>query len=280
MITSCTWLSRSPCDVIRTKLRLRPELLDRAAPGVPHPAAEAADELVEDRRERAAVRHAPLDPLGDELLVGGARLARSGPSTLCASRRASPCRGTPCSCAPGRARARPATRRCPRRASRSSPLLAPAAIALVTSPEYFTPPSAMIGIAVAVGDPRAVADGGDLRDADPGDDARRADAPRADADLHRVGPRVDERLGRLGGRDVAGDDLDVRVLLLRRADGVDDALRVPVRGVDDDDVDPRGDERGGALARDPGPDRWPRRRAGAPSRPCSPAGGGRPGGCP
>ena len=63
----------------------------------------------------------------------------------------------------------------------------------------------------------------------------------------RVDARVDERLGRLGRRDVAGDDLARRELLLRRAHRVDDALRVAVRRVDDDDVDPRGDERRGAL---------------------------------
>src|SRR5580698_3363568 len=54
--------------------RLRPELLDALAARVAHAAAEAADELVEDGRERSAVRHATLDALGDELLVGRAGL--------------------------------------------------------------------------------------------------------------------------------------------------------------------------------------------------------------
>ena len=93
-----------------------------------------------------------------------------------------------------------------------------------------------------VGDARAVADRRDLRDADPRDDARRADAPGPDPDLHGVRPRVDERFGRLCGRDVPRDDLDVRVPLLRLAYGVDDPLRVPVRGVDHDDVHAGGHE--------------------------------------
>src|SRR5439155_742491 len=57
------------------ELRLGAKLLHRAAARVAHAAAKAADELVEDRRERAAVRDATFDPLGDELLVGGASLA-------------------------------------------------------------------------------------------------------------------------------------------------------------------------------------------------------------
>ena len=46
---------------------------------------------------------------------------------------------------PGRDEIAGALIRCPRRASRSSRTLAPAAIAFVTSPEYLMPPSAMIG---------------------------------------------------------------------------------------------------------------------------------------
>src|SRR3954467_6856285 len=43
-------------------------LLDRGRPAVAHRLADAADELVQDRRERALVRDAALDALGDELL--------------------------------------------------------------------------------------------------------------------------------------------------------------------------------------------------------------------
>src|SRR2546423_2429603 len=43
-------------------------LVDRRRAAVPHRLAQAADELVEDARQRALVRHPPLDPLGNELL--------------------------------------------------------------------------------------------------------------------------------------------------------------------------------------------------------------------
>ena len=42
-----------------------------------------------------------------------------------------------------------------------------------------------------------------------GDDPGGADRAGAEADLDRVGARVDERLGALAGGDVAADDLDV-----------------------------------------------------------------------
>ena len=111
------------------------------------------------------------------------------------------------------------------------------------------PPSAMIGtlcgaaarahsaIAVIIGTPM------------PGDDARRADRPGADADLDGVDAEVDERLGRFAGRDVAGDEIHVRILPPDPPHHVEHALRVAVRGVDDEHVDVRRDERLGALER-------------------------------
>src|SRR4051812_37456135 len=51
------------------------EVLDGLRAGVAHAGAEAADQLVEDRGERAAVRDATLDAFRHELLVGGAALA-------------------------------------------------------------------------------------------------------------------------------------------------------------------------------------------------------------
>jgi hypothetical protein len=78
MITSWTWLSRErPAAVMRTKrafLMKRAQLLDGGEPGVAHAGAQAADELVDDGDERAAVGDAALDALGHELLVGGAAL--------------------------------------------------------------------------------------------------------------------------------------------------------------------------------------------------------------
>src|SRR3954451_18480305 len=44
------------------------QLLDRRRAAIAHRLPQAADELVQDRRERALVRHAPLDPLGHELV--------------------------------------------------------------------------------------------------------------------------------------------------------------------------------------------------------------------
>ncbi len=98
-----------------------------------------------------------------------------------------------------------------------------------------------------VGDARAIPHGGYLRDAHSGDDPRRADAPRTDPDLHGIDAGVDESLGPLYRRHIAGDDLHVREFFLRRAHGVDDAAVVAVRRVDDDDVDTGADESRGAF---------------------------------
>ena len=104
----------------------------------------------------------------------------------------------------------------------------------------------------AVGDDRdpAAANGSahlvdrrELRDAHPCDDPGGADRTRPDPDLHRVAPRLHERLRTLRGGDVAADDLHVGPALLDRAHPVDDSLRVAVRGIDDDDVRSRPDER-------------------------------------
>jgi hypothetical protein len=95
--------------------------------------------------------------------------------------------------------------------AKSEPIItlwAPAAMALATSPEYLTPPSAMTGTSCSSPPGDARRRWRDLRHADPGHDARGADAPGPDADLDRVGAGVDERLGGVGRRDVAGDDLD------------------------------------------------------------------------
>src|SRR5712691_5907682 len=43
-------------------------VLDRRRAAIAHCLAQTADELVDDRRERAFVRDSPLDPLGDELV--------------------------------------------------------------------------------------------------------------------------------------------------------------------------------------------------------------------
>src|SRR5690606_37830609 len=76
---------------------------------------------------------------------------------------------------------------------------------------------------------------GQLRHPDTGDDAGRADAARADADLDPVGTGVDQRAGPLGGRHVPGDDRHVEPAL-DRLDAGDDVGRMTVRGIDDDHV--------------------------------------------
>ena len=93
-----------------------------------------------------------------------------------------------------------------------------------------------------------VEDGGHLRHADAGDDAGGADRSGPDAGLQAVRARVDQRLGRVAGRDVARDQLDVE-LRLDPPHHLDDRARVAVRGVDDEHVDLGGDERGRALER-------------------------------
>jgi hypothetical protein len=86
--------------------------------------------------------------------------------------------------------------------------LAPAAMALVTSPEYLMPPSAMMGMPRS-GGAVGLGDGGDLGHAGAGDHARGADGAGADADLDGVGAGVDEGHGAFVGGDVAGEEVDV-----------------------------------------------------------------------
>ncbi len=87
--------------------------------------------------------------------------------------------------------------------------LAPAAIALVMSPLWRMPPSAMTGTPAASATADGVEDRRDLRHADAADDPRRADRPGTDADLHRIDAGVDQVARSFAGGDVAGDDLDV-----------------------------------------------------------------------
>ena len=83
---------------------------------------------------------------------------------------------------------------------------------------------------------RHVVDRGDLRHADTGDDARGADRTGADADLDAVGTRVDQCAGRIGRGDVAADHVQMRKGALDPAYAVEHALRMAVRGIDDDHV--------------------------------------------
>ena len=153
---------------------------------------------MDDVRERSLVRHAALDAFGHELLGGALAfgvLEIAVASCRAASRRASPCRDSSCTSGPGRARSRRAIPRCRRTGCRASPPTrrrrAPwrcrpnSGCRRRRSPERPCAPT-----------PRQrICDRRDLRHADAGDDARRADRARTDADLDAVGAVVDERLG-------------------------------------------------------------------------------------
>ena len=62
-------------------------------------------------------------------------------------------------------------------------------------------------------------------------------------------PRLDQRLGGFGGRDVAGHHVDVLELAADALDHVEHVLRMAMRGVDDERVDVRGHQRFGPLHR-------------------------------
>ena len=88
---------------------------------------------------------------------------------------------------------------------------------------------------------------GDLRHAHTRDDARGADRTRTDPDLHRVRTRVFQRQRGVAGDDVAADHLQQRKGFFRPAHAVDHALRMAVRGVDDNHVNARGHQGFDAL---------------------------------
>jgi len=90
----------------------------------------------------------------------------------------------------------------------------------------------------------------DLRCADPGDHARRADGTRANPDLHRVGTGLDQRGRRGPGGDVAADHLDtVTDDGLEPVHHVQHESVVCVGGVNDQHVDARVDQRHRACPR-------------------------------
>ncbi len=110
--------------------------------------------------------------------------------------------------------------------AKSDPIIttsAPAAIALATSPENFTPPSEMTGTPPALRSLNAGLNRSDLRHARAGNHARRADRAGPDANLDRVHARVDQFLCAFGRADVSGNQIGVRVALLDFADRFDHA---------------------------------------------------------
>ncbi len=209
--TSCTCDSRMPADVISTNSARGAELVDRRATAIAHRRAQAAHQLVDDRRQRALVRNAAFDALRHEPLrralafgileiaVGASLLHRAERThaaialvraALVELRFAGRLLGA------GEEAAEHHRRRARGQRLRDIARVADA----------------------AVGDHRNAGardalerelDRRDLRHADAGDDARRADRPRADADFHRVRAMVGERLRAVRRRDIAADDLYV-----------------------------------------------------------------------
>src|SRR5262245_58295534 len=119
--------------------------------------------------------------------------------------------------------------------AKSEPIItdvAPAAIALVRSPENLMPPSAMTGMpgSAAARWPVRVRRG--LRTACAGHDARGADAARADADFDCIRAALDERQRPFGGGHVSDHQLDLGEALAERARGVEHAAAVRVRRVE------------------------------------------------
>ena len=145
---------------------------------------------------------------------------------------------------------------------------APAAMALVMSPEYLMPPSAISGTPVSRVARATLRDGGDLRHARAADHARGADRTRPDADLDAIHAQLDQIPRAFIGRDIAGDQLHVRaVALLQVLHGVHHALAVAVRGIDGQHIHLHARP---APARAPGnrpSRRAPRRTATGPARP-------------
>ena len=105
------------------------------------------------------------------------------------------------------------------------------------------PPSAITGVSVCLRRLDGVHDRGELRHADAGDDPGGADRARPDPDLDRVGAGIDQRLGALGGGDVAGNHLHRVRQALDAGHGVEHAPRMAVRGIDDDEIDAGVDQR-------------------------------------
>src|SRR5262249_39653816 len=95
-------------------------------------------------------------------------------------------------------------------------------------------------------DADGVVDGRHLRHADAGHDPGRADRAWTLPALDGIRTGLDQRLRRLAGGDVAGDDLDVEVGVDPR-DHLDDASSMAVSGVDDERVGAHLGEGRGAL---------------------------------
>src|SRR4051794_12298733 len=183
--------------------------LDRRRAAVAHRLAQAADNLMQHAGERPLVRDAALDPFGDELLDildvaleiavlrVTARLHRADRAHAAVLLEALALGEDDVAGRLFRAREHRAQHDRVRSGGDRLCDVAGRGDAAVRDHRY------------AVRRLCDVVDRGDLRYADPGDDTRRADRARADADLEPVRTCVDQRLRRVRRRDVPGDDLEL-----------------------------------------------------------------------
>ena len=226
------------------KLRRRAQRLNIGRAAVAHARAEAADHLVHRVGHRPAVRHTPLNTLGNELgvflleiAVLGALRHRSERAhaavdlELASLEHLGLARGF---LTPGEHGAEHHDA-----AARGERLDDIAGI--------FDAAVGNDGDAVLIGDLRAFHHGGDLRHADARNDARRADGAGADADLDAVRARLNERFRGGGGGDVAGDELRIGVLGLDVLHSLHDVAGVAVGAVEHESVRARVEQRARAV---------------------------------
>jgi len=121
------------------------QIRDRFGAGVAHAGAQAAHELTDDRGQGAAMRNAAFDAFWNQLFVGRAALAVAILAALFHGAQ----RAHAAVLLVAAALVEHELTRGFVRAGEEGAIItaeAPAAIALVTSPEYLMPPSAMIGM--------------------------------------------------------------------------------------------------------------------------------------
>jgi len=85
-------------------------------------------------------------------------------------------------------------------------------------------------------------EGGELRDADAGDDSGGADTPGALTDLDDMSTTVGEEFDTIAAGDIARDDGEMGELIMNEADGISDAFTETVGGANGDDIDAPFDE--------------------------------------
>ena len=237
MVTSWTWLSRKPAPEMRTNSALSWNSVEIFRADIAHGGAQAADQLVQHVGHRPLVGHLALDTFRHQLErvldllleIAVGRAARHGADGAHAAI------GFVGTALEQENLARRLVGAGKQRADHG---------AIGAGRHRFGKIAGIFD--AAVGDHRRIAlfrhldrihDRGELRHADTGDDARGADRARPDADLDGVGAGIDQRLGALGGGDIARHHLHRIRHPFDAGDGVEHAPGMAVRGVDDDEVD-------------------------------------------